>query len=242
MAVEISPQQYIDCQGTRRQFCTIDSPFQPLTNLPTCITALYARNEVSISTRCLLQIRKAPDVSIPSQIAPCVWILTTARSAATTTVTLTCLREATEFIKIRKPIHLLWLVTACSTTLPTFQVAPHYQSLILDVNISWDMANLKIINISSMNFCVWQHLDHHCNESQLQHLASIPSVPLGQLYSHMVTGTQHIPLFSPEESTGDTDTIWTLFLHTGIYITAIRSLIPAGSGIFCCSFGVDLPD
>ena len=50
--------------------------------------------------------------------------------------------------------------------------------------------------------------------------------------------------FSPEESTGDTDSIWTLFSHTGVYVIAIGSLIPAGLGIFCCyiSFGVDLPD
>ena len=39
-----------------------------------------------------------------------------------------------------------------------------------------------------------------------------------------------------EESTGDTVSIWTLFSHTGIYVTAIRSLIPAGLGIFCSYF------
>ena len=48
---------------------------------------------------------------------------------------------------------------------------------------------------------------------------------------------QHItPFTSPEESTGDTDSIWTLFSHTGVYVMAIRSLIPAGLGIFCCYF------
>ena len=30
--------------------------------------------------------------------------------------------------------------------------------------------------------------------------------------------------------------IWTLFSHTGIYVTAIGSLTPAGLGIFCCYF------
>ena len=53
----------------------------------------------------------------------------------------------------------------------------------------------------------------------------------------MISGTQHIiPLDTADESTGDTDSIWTLFLHTGIYIMAIGSLIPAGLGIFCCYF------
>ena len=87
-----------------------------------------------------------------------------------------------------------------------------------------------------MNFCIWQHLDKHWNESQLQQLASIPSIPVGQLYSNMATGIQHITPFSSAESTGDTDSIWTLFSHTGVYVMAIGSLIQAGLGIFCCYF------
>ena len=97
------------------------------------------------------------------------------------------------------------------------------------------MANLNMINISSMNFQIWQHLEQHQNESQLQQLGSIPSVPVGQLYSHMVKGIQHITPFT-EESTVDTDSIWTLFSHTVVYVMAIRLLIPTGLGIFCCYF------
>ena len=87
-----------------------------------------------------------------------------------------------------------------------------------------------------MNFCIWQHLEKHQHESQLQHLASIPSVPVGKLYSYTAKGIQHITHFTPKESTGDTDSIWTLFSHTGVYVMAIGLLIPAGLGIFCCYF------
>ena len=52
----------------------------------------------------------------------------------------------------------------------------------------------------------------------------------------MAKGFQHITPFSPEESTGDMDSIWTLFLHTRVYVMAIGLLIPAGLGIFCCYF------
>ena len=38
------------------------------------------------------------------------------------------------------------------------------------------------------------------------------------------------------ESTGNTDSIWTLFTHPGIYISAIGLLIPVGIGLFCCYF------
>ena len=99
---------------------------------------------------------------------------------------------------------------------------PHYENSALEVNVSLDMANLNIINISSVDFWIWQHLEKHQNESQLQHLTRIPSVPVEHLYRHMGRGIQHITLFtSPEESTGHTDSIWTLFSHTGVYVMAI---------------------
>ena len=60
----------------------------------------------------------------------------------------------------------------------------------------------------------------------------------------MINGTQHImPFDTNYKSTEDTDSIWTLFLHTGMYVTAIGSLVPAGLGLFfVTSFGVNLPD
>ena len=101
MAVDIS--QFRICQEANGQFCTIPTPFQPFANPQSCITALYDRNAASISTTCSLQIRKSLDVSMPSQFAPNVWILTTAPSAAAT-ITLICLGETTQFIEVRKPI------------------------------------------------------------------------------------------------------------------------------------------
>ena len=77
------------------------------------------------------------------------------------------------------------------------------------------MANLDMVNISSLDFCIWQHLEDHKNVTQLQHLAAISSIPVSKIYQHMISGTQHItPLDTVDESTGDTDSIWTLFLHT----------------------------
>ena len=182
-------------------------------------------------------LQKTSDVSMPLQSAPNVWILTTAPSAMTTTVTLICPGETTLFIQMRKPIHILCLPPACCAKSPNFHLPPCSEGPPLEVNISLDMANLNMIDISSMNFCIWQHLKQHRNKSQLQHLASIPSVAVGELYSHMAKGIHHItPFTSPEVSTEDTDSIWTLFLHTGVSVTAIGLLIPAGLGIFCCYF------
>ena len=65
-------------------------------------------NTASILARCSLQIRKSSDVSILSQLAPNVWILTTAPSAATATITVICPGETTQYIEVRKPIHYIY--------------------------------------------------------------------------------------------------------------------------------------
>ena len=116
-----------------------------------------------------------------------------------------------------------------------FHLPPYYENSALEVNISLDMANLNMIIISPIHFQIWQYLEKHQNEGQLQRLASIPSVIMGQLDSHMAKGIQHITPFT-EESAGDRDSIWTLFPYTGAYVVATQSLIPAGLGIFCCYF------
>ena len=76
-----------------------------------------------------------------------------------------------------------------------FSSTPTLWNYIFGSKYVFGYANLHMINISSLDFCIWQHLEKHQNESQLQHLASIPSVPVGQLYSHMATGIQHINTF-----------------------------------------------
>ena len=118
MAVEISPQQFRICQEANGQFCTIPTPFQPLANPPPSITALYVKNTASISARCSLQIRKSLDISMPSQLSPSVWILTTVPSATMATITLICMGGTTKFIAVKRPIHILCLPTACSATSP----------------------------------------------------------------------------------------------------------------------------
>ena len=64
---------------------------------------------------------------------------------------------------------------------------------------------------------------------QLQHLTTIPSIPVHKIYEHIINSTQQIMLFDmDDESTEDTDSFWTLFSHTEMCVTAIGSLIPAG--------------
>ena len=99
------------------------------------------------------------------------------------------------------------------------------------------MANLHMVNVSALEFHIWQHLGDNRSETQLQHLTTIPSIPVHKIYQHIISGTQHImPFDTNDESIEDIDLIWTLFSHTGMYVTAIGLLIPAGLGLFCCYF------
>ena len=152
MAVEMSPHQFSTCRDANGQFCNVITPFQPLANPSSCITALYTKNACSILPKCSLQIKKIQDVSIPSQLMPSEWILTTPPSAATTDITLICPEETSKLITIQKPIHILCLPPACSATMPNFHLPPHHENSALEVNISLDMANLNMINISSVHF------------------------------------------------------------------------------------------
>ena len=234
--VEISEWQCSTCQRANGQFCSINTPLQPIANPPLCITAIYTKNKVGIEQRCSLQIRNT-NSPIPIPIAPNVWILMSAPTVVLPGITIICPEEAPWFIKTQMPIHILCLPPACSATSKHFHLPPCYETHELTINISLNTANLNVINISSSEFKIWQHLEDHWNGTQLHHSVSTPSVPIKQLYKHMISSNGPItPFMSTDESIDDTASIWTLFSHTGIYVMAIGSLIPAKLGIFCCYF------
>ena len=158
-------------------------------------------------------------------------------SAPASTIALICPEKATETITVRKPVCILRLPMVCSATSPNFYLPPRYQTSNLDINVSLNMANLHMVNISALDFHIWQHLGDNRSETQLQHLTTIPLILVHKISQHIINGTQHImPFNSTDRSTEDTDSIWILFWHTGMYVTTIGSLIPAGLGLFCCYF------
>ena len=75
-AIEILDQQVTMCQWANGQFCKIQAPLQPLTNLPSCITAIYSKNKARIDLWCSLQIKNTCSTIIPMPITSNLWILT----------------------------------------------------------------------------------------------------------------------------------------------------------------------
>ena len=140
-----------------------------------------------------------------------------------------------ETIPIQQPIHVLKLPTACSATSSHFYLPPRYETPILDVNVSLNMANLQMINISAQHFCIWQHLGNNKIDMQLQHLATIPSISVHKVYQHLLNSTMQLVPFNTEPSE-DTDFLWSVFTHQGIYVSSLGLIIPVGIGLFCCYF------
>ena len=118
-----------------------------------------------------------------------------------------------------------------SSFLPT----PRYETPVLNVNISLDMANIQTVNITALPFHVWQNLGNNHSDTQLCHLATIPSIPVHKVYQHLLNNTLQLTPFNTKPSE-DMDSIWNLFAHPGIYVSALGSLIPVGIGLFCCYF------
>ena len=235
MAVELSTTQFQACQEANGQFCSITTPFQPLANPPSYIAALHVKSMVDIASKCSLQIRKALATTLPTKVSPDVWIITTPATAPANTMTLICPEKPMENILMLKPLHIVKLPMACSATLPNFYLPPRYETPTLDVKISLNMANLHMINISAQDFCIWQHLGSNRSDVQLQHLTTIPSIPVHKVYQHLLNRTIPVMPFDTE-STGNADSIWTLFTHLGIYVSPIGLLITVGIGLFCCYF------
>ena len=152
MGVELSTTQFQIYQQANGQFCHISAPFQLLANPPKCIAALYTKSKTGIASKCSLQLHRTTTTNLPTQIKPDVWILNMPATAPINRVTLICPEKSMEIIPIQQPIHILKLPKACGATSSHFYLPSRYETPILDVNISLNMANLQMINISAQHF------------------------------------------------------------------------------------------
>ena len=104
--------------------------------------------------------------TISTLTAPNLWILTSATKSESTGIMLICLDEAPRFIKTQTPIHILHLPPAYGTTSQHFHLPSHYENHQLTINISLNTAKLNVMNVSSPEFRIWQHLEDHWNRTQ----------------------------------------------------------------------------
>ena len=78
-------------------------------------------------------------------------------------------------------------------------------------------------------------MGHNHSETELQHLATLPSIPVHQVYQRLLNNSLQLTPFNMQISE-DTNTLWKLFTHPGIYVSALGLILPVGVGLFCCYF------
>ena len=132
-----------------RQFCRNNAPFQPHANLPSCVTALYAKNNQAIKEQCSLVISLMPCTYTPIAVTSNLWIIPSKLQAKESMVTIICPDKATSTVYLQQPFHILRLSPACSTTSRYLHLPPHYENHSMVMNVSLYTDNINAINIST---------------------------------------------------------------------------------------------
>ena len=178
--MDIPEEQFKLCKEANRQFCPLLTPLQPLTNLPSCIAALYTKNLRQINHLCELTTKAQPEIYLPIPLAPNVWAIISSPFKQQLPVTVICPTKPAASIHISPPIHILKLGPTCSATSQHFHLPPKYEDTHVTMNFSIYNANLDIIDISSSSFRIAQHIPS-VQQEMLEKLAALPPVPIKRI-------------------------------------------------------------
>ena len=228
-AVAIMDQQYIACQHANGQFCRINAPFQSLTNPPSCITALYAKNDQAIREQCSLSISHAPCTFVPVAVTSNLWIIPPNPQILGSAITIIFPDTVTSILPLQQTFCILKLSPACSATSRYFHLPLHYEDHTRMINISLDTTNINGINISTLDFRIWQHFNSNWTSTHLHKLANVPEVPVVQLYKHMIDTSKSVHSFTIKDNDEDIQG----HTHPGTYIGTIGMIFAACIGVYC---------
>ena len=73
--------------------------------------------------------------------------------------------KATSTVYLQKSLHIVRLSHACSATSNYFHLPPRNEDYSMVMNVSKDTANINAINISTLNFRIWQHFSRKLDSS-----------------------------------------------------------------------------
>ena len=124
-------QQYIDCQHANGQFCRINAPFQPFTTPPSCVIALYAKNDQATGKQCSLSIPHVSHTFIPVAATSNLWIIPSNPETLGSTITKSCSDKATSTVTLQQPFHILGLSSVCNATSRYFHLPLHITRITL---------------------------------------------------------------------------------------------------------------
>ena len=138
-------------------------------------------------------------------------------------------------------IHMMDYVDAVTTNvlspdalhLIIFTCPPHHEDHSMVMNVSLDTANNNAINISTLDFRIWQNFSRSWTQPHLQKLTNVPEVPVTQLYRNMINASEPIYSFTIKDDDEDSSLIWTILKHPGTYIGTICMIFVVCIGAYC---------
>ena len=98
---------------------------------------------------------------------------------------------------------------------------------------SLDTVNINDINISTLDFRLWQHYSSNWTQSHLQKLKNVPDMPVAQLYRDLINASEPIHSFTIKDDDEDSYLIWTILKHPRTYIGTIGMIFAVWIGVYC---------
>ena len=204
------------------QFCSINAPFQPLAN-PSSFLQPYMPKWPGNKGTVLFS-----NISCVIYIHTYCGIIPSNPQTQGSTVTIICPDKATSPVHLQQPFHILRLSPVFSTT------SNYFQFLVMSVSI--DTANIKAINISTLDSRIW-HFSRKWIQAHLQKLTNFPEVPVTQLYRDLISGSEQIHSFTTKDD-DDSSLIWTILQQPGTCIGTISMICLFCIGVYCFRFWI----
>ena len=110
---------------------------------------------------------------LPIGVTSSLWIIPSNPKTLGPAIMIICLDKVTCKVPLQQLFHILRLSPACNATSRYFHLLPLYKDHSIMMNVSLDTANINAINISTLDFRIWQHFSSNWTSShQFTHLLS----------------------------------------------------------------------
>ena len=171
--------------------------------------------------------------ALPVAVTSNLWIIPSNHETLGSTKTAICPDEATSTVPLHQPFHILRLSPPCSPTSRYFHLPLHYEDHTIMMNVSLDTSNINAINISTVEFRIWQHFHSNWTSSHLKKLSNVPEVPVTQLYKHTINTNEPLHSFTIKDDDEDQFLMWTILMHPGTSLGTIGMIFAVCIGVYC---------
>ena len=103
----------------------------------------------------------------------------------------------------------------------------------MGMNESLDAANINTINISMLDFRIWQHFSRNWTQPHLKKLTYVPEVPVAQHFRDMINVSEQIHSITSKDDEEDSFLICTIIKHPRTYIRTIGMNFAVCIAVYC---------